>query len=81
MNRITRKTNLGELTFNFPELAQTLIEDYGLHCLGCYGAEFENLEEGSRVHGMTEQEITQMVKCLNLKVKDGFKHKNNSPKK
>lgn len=48
-----------------PELMETLMFKYGLHCFGCMAASFETLEEGAKAHGMTEKEIEKMVEKLN----------------
>jgi len=61
---ITRKTNIGELIEKHPQLAQILVQDYGLHCAGCCGAAFDTLESGAQSHGMSDKEIDKMVKKL-----------------
>jgi len=58
---ITRKTKLGEIIQSHPEVAQLLFEKYHLHCLGCFAAAFETLEDGAKAHGMGEKEIDQMI--------------------
>jgi len=63
--KISKNTNLGELIQTYPELAQVLIEDYGLHCAGCYAAAFDSLEQGAAIHGMSEKQIEEMVIRLN----------------
>lgn len=62
---ITKTINLGELVQNYPELVEGLVNDYGLHCVGCMAAAFETLEEGAKAHGFSDQEIAKMVKKLN----------------
>jgi hybrid cluster-associated redox disulfide protein len=69
--KITQKTNLLKLIREHPQLAQTLTEKYGLHCLGCMAAAFETLEQGAKAHGMKEREIVKMVKDLNNQIKTG----------
>lgn len=61
--------NLGELVEMYPALVPVLLEDYGLHCAGCFAASFDTLEEGARVHGFSNQEIDKMVTKLNQLVK------------
>lgn len=65
MKKITKSTNLGEIIQIYPQLAQVLIEDYGLHCAGCYAAAFDTLEQGAQIHGMSEKQIEKMLKRLN----------------
>jgi len=66
--KITRKSNLGKLVGDYPELGKVLAEDYGLHCVGCIGARFDSLEEGAKIHGFDDKEIGDMVKRLNKMV-------------
>ena len=47
--------------------------DYGLHCIGCQMAAFETLEQGAAVHGMTKNEIEEMIKKLNSMIKSSVK--------
>ena len=61
--KITRKTPLHELATN-REAAEILL-DKGLHCLGCHAAHFESLEEGCKGHGMSDEEIEDLIKKLN----------------
>ncbi len=62
---IERKMNLGELVAVYPELVETLTNDYGLHCAGCFASSFDTLEEGAKVHGFDDKDIDKMVKRLN----------------
>ncbi len=68
MSKITKKDNLAKLVTKYPELTETLMFKYGLHCLGCMAASFETLEEGAKTHGMTDKQIKTMVDNLNKKV-------------
>ena len=61
--RITKKTLLHELASN-KEAAMTLMES-GLHCIGCAAAQFENLEQGCKAHGMSDKDIEKLIKKLN----------------
>ncbi|MBU1323163.1 DUF1858 domain-containing protein [Patescibacteria group bacterium] len=65
---ITKTINLGELSNTYPELVEVLVNDYGLHCVGCMAAAWETLEEGARAHGYSGKEIDKIVKELNNKV-------------
>jgi hybrid cluster-associated redox disulfide protein len=62
---IDKKINLNQLVINYPHLARALVEDYGLHCIGCGMAFFETLEDGAKAHGLSDKKIEAMVKCLN----------------
>ena len=67
--KIDRKMNLAELVMDHPELAQVLNEDYGLHCVNCFAAGFDTLEEGAKIHGYDDKDIEKMVERLNKIVK------------
>ena len=62
--RVSRDMNLGEIAARWPA-ARSVLLDYGLHCVGCFASSFDTLEEGARVHGMSEEEIEEMVKEVN----------------
>jgi len=64
-SKIEKQMLIGEVIENYPQLTEVLMEDYGLHCIGCMGAGMETLEQGSMAHGMTTREINAMVKKLN----------------
>ena len=66
---IDRKMNLAELVILYPELVTVLMEDYGLHCVSCFAAGFDTLEEGAKIHGYSDRDIEKMVKRLNALVK------------
>ena len=70
-NKITKKILIGDLVNRFPDLAMVLMEDYGLHCVGCGAAAMETLEQGAKVHGMTDDDIKVMVENLNELVSSG----------
>ena len=54
---ITKDIMIGDLVEAYPKLARVLVEEYGFHCIGCMAAGMETLEEGAKVHGLTEKEI------------------------
>ncbi|KKU61231.1 MAG: Hybrid cluster protein [Candidatus Beckwithbacteria bacterium GW2011_GWB1_47_15] len=62
---IDRHMNLGELAASFPDVAEVLNRDYGLHCIGCFASGFDTLEMGAKVHGYDDHDIDKMVKRLN----------------
>jgi len=50
---------------DYPELAQALADEYGLHCVGCFAAGFDTLEAGAKIHGYDDDDIKEMVEYLN----------------
>ncbi len=55
---------ISELVAKFPEIGELLVKKYGFHCVGCFLADFETLEEGAEVHGITGVDFTAMIKDL-----------------
>lgn len=68
--KITKDMNLGEIVETYPVLAETLL-DYGLHCVGCFASAYDTIEMGSKVHGMTDEEIDEMIVRLNEVINTG----------
>lgn len=67
MKKITKKTKLGDILEIKPEAAELLIEEAGMHCLGCPMSSQESLEEGCLAHGMSEKEIEKLIEKINKK--------------
>lgn len=61
---ITKDSNLAELVNAYPETAEVLM-DFGLHCVGCIASSFDTIEAGAKVHGMSDEEIAEMLERLN----------------
>lgn len=61
---ITRAMRVQDILTLLPH-AQSLLAEYGLHCVGCAGSEFETLEEGYYTHGFTEDKLDDLVTDLN----------------
>lgn len=62
--KITKDANLGEVVFKYPEVVEVLT-DYGLHCVGCFASSFDTIEMGAKVHGMSDEEISEMLERVN----------------
>ena len=58
-----------EIVTMLPE-AKSVLAEYGLHCFSCAGSEFENLDEGCRGHGFSDEEIDELVDDLNQMLRD-----------
>ena len=61
MSKITKDMGLIEIVQNYPETLE-VFQKYGLGCIGCAAARFENLEAGAKVHGIDPD---KMVEDLN----------------
>ena len=64
MAKITKDMGLIEIVQNYPETIE-VFQRYGLGCLGCAAARFENLEAGAKVHGIDPD---KMVEDLNAAI-------------
>lgn len=69
MMTVTKDSNLGDLVKSYPQAAQVLL-DYGLHCVGCFANAFDTIEMGARVHGMTDDEVEEMIGKVNETIKE-----------
>ncbi|MCD8024113.1 MAG: DUF1858 domain-containing protein [Candidatus Gastranaerophilales bacterium] len=61
MSKITKEMSIIDVVQEHPETIE-VFQKFGLGCIGCAAARFENLEAGAKVHGI-DPEI--MVKELN----------------
>lgn len=64
MTKIHADMTIKEILEIKPEARQILL-DYGLTCAGCELGDFETLEEGAAGHGLTENEVQEMVNLIN----------------
>ncbi len=61
MGKITKDMGLIEIVQAYPQTIE-VFKKYGLGCIGCAAARFENLEAGAKVHGIDPD---KMVEDLN----------------
>lgn len=59
----------------YPEIAKVLGES-GLHCVGCHVSTIETIEEGCLGHGMSPEEVDELMQEVNLRIEEY----NNLPK-
>lgn len=59
--KVTKDMAILDIVQQYPEAIE-IFAKYGLGCIGCAAARFENLEAGARVHGFDADE---MVKDIN----------------
>jgi hybrid cluster-associated redox disulfide protein len=72
---LTKTQILRKVADESPRAAE-LLADYGLHCISCFFSEYDTLETGARVHGMTDSEVDDMVAEINEQMEKEFKEKN-----
>jgi hydroxylamine reductase len=61
---ITKETPISKLIDEHPDVQEILME-YGLHCAGCSFSEFDTLEDGATMHGLSDEDVNLMVKDVN----------------
>lgn len=56
MAKVTKDMGILDIVQQYPE-AVAVFQKYGMGCLGCAAARFENLEAGARVHGFDPDQM------------------------
>ena len=67
--KVNAAANLGEIVRRYPEAGRIMIQ-YGLFCAGCFASAFETIAEGARAHGLSKEELGEMIKKINEVIKD-----------
>jgi len=67
-SKIKKSVPINDLINNHPDVIPVLM-GYGLHCVGCSFAQHDTLETGAKLHGFTEEELTMMLKDVNMTIK------------
>lgn len=65
--KISKETPISALIQEHPEVEEILMS-YGLHCVGCHFSEFDTLEDGAMMHGLSDEDIELMIKDVNAVV-------------
>ena len=63
MGKVTKDMGILEIAQNYPE-SIAVFQKYGMGCLGCAAARFENLEAGAKVHGFDADEMVAEINEL-----------------
>ncbi len=63
MGNITKEMSIIEIVQNYPE-SLPVFAKYGLGCIGCAAARFENLEAGAKVHGVDPEKMVAEINEL-----------------
>lgn len=64
--KITRGMSIIDIAQKYPE-TMDVFSKYGLGCIGCAAARYENIEAGARVHGIDPD---QLIQDLNDAIQD-----------
>ena len=57
---INKNTKIGDIVENAPEKV-SILQEKGMHCLGCPAAQQETLEEACEVHGIDVDEVVEAM--------------------
>lgn len=68
-DKITVYMKIQDVVEKYPQAVEVLM-DAGVHCVGCHVAQWETLGEGLKNHGKSDEEIDELIKKMNDKVKD-----------
>ena len=63
MEKVTKDMGILDIVQAHPETA-VIFQKYGMGCLGCAAARFENLEAGARVHGFDPDAMVADINAL-----------------
>ena len=63
MAKVTKEMGIMEIVQAHPE-AVAVFQKYGMGCIGCAAAHFENLEAGAKVHGINPDEMVAEINSL-----------------
>jgi hybrid cluster-associated redox disulfide protein len=67
---INKDMNIWQVLLEYPGLEE-VFADYGLHCAGCALSSLDTIEEGSKIHGLSDEDVSEMVERLNEVVSEG----------
>lgn len=65
---IKKTDKIADVVSKNPEAAEVMF-NCGMFCVGCPAAMMETIEDGCKGHGMTDEQIDEMVVELNKKEK------------
>ena len=70
MSKITKDMGIMDIVTHYPETLEVFAK-YGMGCIGCAAARFENLEAGAKVHGIDADEmVCAMNEIIEKEIKD-----------
>ena len=63
MAKVTKDMGILDIVQQYPQ-SVAVFQKYGMGCLGCAAARFENLEAGARVHGFDPDQMCDDINAL-----------------
>lgn len=62
-DKVTKEMSIIDIVQKYPQSLE-IFAKYGLGCIGCAAARFENLEAGAKVHGFDPDEMVAEINAL-----------------
>lgn len=62
-DQVTKEMSILDIVQKYPQSLEVFAK-YGLGCIGCAAARFENLEAGAKVHGFDPDEMVAEINAL-----------------
>ena len=63
MGKVTKDMGILDIVQQYPQAVE-VFQKYGMGCLGCAAARFENLEAGAKVHGFDPDQMVADINAL-----------------
>ncbi len=73
---ISKEMLISEVIEKYPSTIETLLMT-GVHCIGCHVSYFETLEQGMKGHGMSDEEVNEVIEEMNKVVENEKLNDNN----
>lgn len=61
--KVTKEMSIIDIVQKYPQSLEVFAK-YGMGCIGCAAARFENLEAGAKVHGFDPDEMVAEINAL-----------------
>ena len=61
--KVTKEMSIIDIVQQYPQSLEVFAK-YGMGCIGCAAARFENLEAGAKVHGFDPDEMVSEINAL-----------------
>lgn len=61
--KVSKEMSIIHIVQNYPQSLEVFAK-YGLGCIGCAAAKFENLEAGAKVHGVDPDAMVAEINAL-----------------
>lgn len=62
-DKVTKEMSIIDIVQQYPQSLEVFAK-YGMGCIGCAAARFENLEAGAKVHGFDPDEMVAEINTL-----------------